>query len=187
MKIIRLKTFFVAALILLYAACNNKKVQQHAKGETIKMEAIVSENLKEDFKTSNIKTIEDVSYKLYHISEGSLKEIFKENTNEYGNFTCFYFDIELAKESDIVNYPSINYLNLNDKIQYLSFMIKNYLQVEANGNKYYCVNSTYDRTYGKSKSARFFLVFNKIKEKNITFQYNDDYFNNGAIQLKLTI
>jgi len=187
MKLVQRKVFATAVFILFCFACNNKNTQQFDNKEIVKSNTSVSENLKKDFKESNFKSIEDVSYKLYHLSENSLKEIFKENTNEYANFTCFYFDIELANESDIVDYPSPNYLNLNDKIQYLSFMIKDRLQLEANGNNYNCVNSTYERTFGKSKSARFFLVFNKINEENITFQYNDDYFNNGAIRLKLAI
>ena len=168
-------------------ACNKSKVIHNGNNQTSISEVKTSKNLTEDLKTSNIKTIENVSYKLFHISENSLKDIFKENTSEYANFSCFYFDIEIENENDIVNHPSRNYLNLNDKIQYLSFMIKNYMQIEAGGKKYNCINSTFDRTYGQSKSSRFFLVFEKIKQEDITFKYDDDYFDNGVIQLKLTI
>lgn len=174
-------------IILVCIACNKSKVGYNANNKNPNSEVQTSKNLKEDLETTNFKTIDNVSYKIYHLSENSLKDIFKDTTNEYGNFTCFYFDIEIANENDIVNYPSSNYVNLNDKIQYLSFMIKNYMQIEAGGKKYNCINSTFDRTYGQSKSSRFFLVFDKIKQEEITFKYDDDYFDNGIIQLKLTI
>lgn len=172
-------------LIIFCISCNSNKTNISLSDELNTNDKMV--NLKEDFKVSNTKEIDMISYKIYHISEKSLQELYNETTDEYANFSCFYFDIELKNYDDIVSYPSSNYLTLNDKIQYLSFFIKDDFKIESNGKIYKCLNSTYDRTYGKSASTRFFLIFDKIERNNILFKYDDTYFNNGLIQLKLNI
>lgn len=143
----------------------------------------------EEVEKTNVKSIDDVTYKIHKISEEGIKELystrFRDTTSEYKNFICFYLDIQSKDYSDIVSYPSDNFKNLNDKIQYLSFMIKDDFTIKTNKTIYKCINSTFDRTYGQIPYARFFLVFDKINESDMTFQFNDYYFNKGEINLKI--
>ncbi|HEY1047396.1 MAG TPA: hypothetical protein VGF79_13200, partial [Bacteroidia bacterium] len=98
-----------------------------------------------------------------------------------------YLDIVTENFSDITEYPSVKFDNLNQRVNFLSFLIKDYVIIKGNSKTYNCINSIFDRNFGKSNVARFFLVFNKIPEENLTFNFYDDYFENGEIKLKLKI
>ncbi len=137
---------------------------------------------------SNSKTIDGINFSVNRISPEDVKKIFKGRFNEdndYSDFTCLIMDITIDNERDIANYKSTLYQNLNERIQYLNFMIKDFISVSADGKKYDCLNSTFDRSYGQLPYSRFFLVFNKISDSEILFQLNDNYFNKGLVNLKL--
>src|SRR5690606_34511238 len=127
------------------------------------------------------------SFKIQHLPSNVIQKIYNETSSEYNNFSCFYFDVKLSDYNDITQYPSVFYTNINDKVSYLSFLINVFFSIQTEQNEYRCINSTFDRTFGKSDNARFFLVFDKIKENNITFKYSDNYFNHGEIWHKLKI
>ncbi|MES2618104.1 MAG: hypothetical protein V4613_09500 [Bacteroidota bacterium] len=135
------------------------------------------------------KKINDIAYSIKMIAGEDIEKVYKgkleANSMEYTNFTCFIMDIQLEDNSDIVNYPSPYFKTLNDKIQYLSFSIKDFIKVKSGTGEYNCINSTYERSYGQLPYSRFFLVFEKLPSSNITFTFNDMYFNNGIINFKI--
>ncbi len=135
---------------------------------------------------TNSKEIDGVLYAVYAISKEGLETMFHEEAAEYDHFSCFYLDIRVKDMADIVTFPSPTYQTTNDKVHYLSFGIKDYITIETGSKTYKCINSTFDRTYGKVPYSRFFLVFDKVKEQEgVTFKFYDNYFNKGEINLKL--
>jgi hypothetical protein len=174
--------------VIAFLGCQNSK-NDNAKLSKINPFDITKNETLPEVQSVNFKSIEDVTFKIQKISSEGIKKLlqarFTENVSDYKNFTCFYFDIQCQDNIDIVKYSSENFRTLNERIQYLSFMIKDDITIRANNKVYRCINSTYDRTYGQIPYARFFLVFEKIEDGDLLFQYNDYYFNKGLINLKI--
>jgi hypothetical protein len=180
-----MKTLLIFSVSCLLLSCGQKSSTSF-KDVPISGK-LTQEELKILEEQSNEKEIEDVSFKVQHIPTSVLQKMYSETSKEYDNFSCFYFDVKINGCDDITQYPSIFYSSLNDKVSYLSFQISQTFSITSNKKEYRCINSTFDRTFGKSDKARFFLVFDKIKEDDITFKYSDNYFNQGDIMLKLKI
>ncbi len=177
----------ISFVIILLASCHNSMQKNEVISKNNGLSITNMQTLPE-VESSNLKSIDDVTFKIHKLSEEGIAELYKgrfhDTLTDYKNFTCLYLDVQSDKFPDIVNYPSRNYSNLNDKIQYLSFLIKDDIKIKAGNKEYKCINATFDRTYGQIPYSRFFLVFEKVKGEMV-FQFNDYYFNKGLINLKI--
>ena len=175
-------------LIVLFMGCRNSATNKSPMSQNGIVDIAEMPSIP-GVESSNNKSIEGVTFSIHKISEAGIKKLysdrFSDSIADYRNFTCLYMDIQAKDFRDIVDYPSSNFHNLNDKIQYLSFLIKDDISILAGDKTYRCINSTFDRTFGQIPYARFFLVFEKIGTEEMTLQYNDYYFNKGQINLKI--
>lgn len=180
---------YILSVTMLMACSGSSKKQTQTAGLNLGPETfkLTSSEIEEIQEMSNVKAIDGVEYRLTYIKPDIIRKIYGEESKEYDNFSCFYMDITTDAVSDIQDYPSQKFASLNERVNFLSFLIKDYLFIKGGSQTYHCLNSTFDRNFGKSHVARFFLVFNKIPEKELTFNFYDDYFNNGEIKLKLKI
>lgn len=183
-----MKNYTIFLLAILIFACTKKQSKSNTDIDLIteKFKLTASE-ISEIREVSNFKEIDGVQYRLTYLKPDFIRKIYGENSKEYDQFSCFYLDIVTENFSDITEYPSVKFDNLNQRVNFLSFLIKDYVIIKGNSKTYNCINSIFDRNFGKSNVARFFLVFNKIPEENLTFNFYDDYFENGEIKLKLKI
>lgn len=182
----KLLTCLAAAVI--FCSCGNKThdaadKQTSAESQGAAAPVVGADNKELPF---NSKSIEDITYSVHRLSASDVKAMFSsrfKDQGDYSEFSCFLMDIASKQYPDILDYPSPLFGDRNQKVQYLSFSIKDDLSVQSGGVSYPCLNTSYEPSRGQLPYARFFLVFNKIKDDKATLRFNDNYFNKGIINL----
>jgi len=131
-----------------------------------------------------------VQYRTVEYNYALQKSILKMSFEEYkksNDLLCFVLNIRKDGSNEEYLEQDVNdYSGYIDKMDYYTNLVSNDVYVEINGNKYPCVHSLLERTYGigKGNSLLFYFENNEKDFKKIAFIYNDRYLSTGRMTFK---
>src|SRR5215216_1773720 len=135
-----MKKIYLTLIILCAFGCSYKK----SKAGNLSNFDVIENNLQEDANgLYNTKKLENIHYAVVKLDREHIERLFKSRFDSqvgYADFTCFMFYVTIKNQADIAAYDSPFFNNLSEKIQYLSFSIKDDFLLEVRGRQYRCLN-----------------------------------------------